>query len=193
MPTKAILLPKISVTGIPGFLLWARREQPRLYGALVARFPEVYAFEERVKIDVDPAAGMGGLFDIFTSVASKFGSVAGTIGRFVGTNGASLLNLGGSLVMANQQKALMNAQMRLALAQQEPAQTAIVQTPGGPVTVPVQPTSGGTGYQSGFAPGGGPAGFAAPTILDKLRTIPLATWLIGGGALASLWLIVRRK
>lgn len=62
--TTATVLPKIATTGMPGFLLWMRRDNPRAYKKLAQDIPAVSAFEEQLQSYVDPAAlvpGMSGV------------------------------------------------------------------------------------------------------------------------------------
>ena len=190
MVSKGILAPKIPYRGIAGFLIWARRDNRRLYGALVARFPQVAAFEEQVKNYVDPEAGLGhmhGFADVFASIGSGLSGAASAIGRFVSNNGAALLAAGGTALVVNQQYKLANAQVQLAQAGQPPAQVAYVQTPNGPVAVPVQNT--GSGYQQSYY--GQPQ--ASPSMFSSLSRIPLTTWLIGAGALGTIFLTMKRR
>ena len=187
MVSKGILAPKIPYRGIAGFLVWARRDNRRLYGALVARFPQVAAFEEQVKNYVDPEAGLSGFADVFASIGSGLSGAASAIGRFVSNNGAALLAAGGTALVVNQQYKLANAQVQLAQAGQPPAQVAYVQTANGPVAVPVQNT--GLGYQQSYY--GQPQ--ASPSMFAGLSRIPLTTWLIGAGALGTIFLLMKRR
>src|SRR5258706_12008743 len=125
MAVKGILQPKIEQPGMPGFLLWARRDSPALYQALVNRFPEVAEFEEAVSAD-DRPGGMGGIFDVLSTIGGGIASAASSIGSFVTTNGPALFSAAGGYLIAQQQSKLTSTQLALARATQPPMQTAYV-------------------------------------------------------------------
>lgn len=123
---KARIAPVIGEKGLPGFLLWARRDSPVLYGALVREFPEVAAFEAEVA-----SQGIGGIMDVLSSVGSSLKSVAGKVGKFVQQNAVPLIAAAVPVVVATKQAKIAQAQVRLAEAQLPPAQVAYATTPEG--------------------------------------------------------------
>lgn len=194
------LMPKIPQAGLPGFLLWSRRESPALYSALVDRFPEVANFEEQYKNSVDAGAGMGcvdceprldGFMDIMSSIGSGLASAAGSIGSFISANGSTIFSAAGGYMVAQQQNKIAQAQLKLALAVKPPLQTAIVQTANGPVSVPVQPS--GTGYT--YAQYAAPANYGGTggSIISSIANVSMTTWLMIGGGVAALALLMRRR
>ena len=165
--TKGILAPKIAVAGMPGFLLWARRDQPEMYLALVRQFPVINRFEEMYKNEVDPGAGLGGFMDILSSIGGGLAKTASSVGSFIATNGPALFTAAGSVIVANQQSKVAGLQLQLAQIQQPPAQVAYVNGPNGTkVPVAVKPTGAG-GYASYSAGGGG--------ILSTLQNVSMTT------------------
>jgi hypothetical protein len=113
---KVTALPPITASGVPGFLLWARRDAPQIYSALVARFPVVNVFEQKLKDDVDPGSfgptdtkTLGDFSDVFSSIGDTLSSAGSGIMSFVQNNGADLLKLGTAGVVAAQQIKLVNA------------------------------------------------------------------------------------
>lgn len=186
MAVKGILQPKIEQPGMVGFLLWARRDAPALYGALVKEFREVAEFEEAVNAD-DRPGGVGGFFDVLASVGSSIGSAASSIGNFVVNNGAAIFSAAGGYLVASQQAKLANTQLALARATQPPAQTAYVTNAQGQlVPVPVQSTGAGyAAYNAATLPSTG--------LLATLSRVPLTTWLMGAGALATIVLLLKRR
>ena len=186
-----VLQPKITVPGMPGFLLWARRDSPRLYGALVAKFPVVWRFEEAMKNLVDPSVldnpGLGDFSDIMSSLGGAISSAAGSIGSFVMNNAPALLTTAGSVFVATQQAKTAQAQAALATYGRPPAQTAYVtNAQGQSYPVPVQANQAG-GYNPYYAASMPPSG-----IMANLASVPMTTWLLGGGALIAVLLLLKR-
>lgn len=189
MAVKGVLLPKITVEGMPGFLLWARQAQPDLFNALARQFPEVANFAEAVGAD-DRPGDLRGFFDILSTIGTDIGKVAGSIGNFVVNNGGAILGAGAGYLVAQQQAKVVQAQLALAQANRAPAQTALVTTAGGQqIAVPVQPS--GTGYATGYSTYGPPP--SAGGIMATLAAVPLSTWLLGAGALAGVALLLKRR
>lgn len=188
MAVKGILQPKITVAGMPGFLLWARTGSPALYRALVARFPAVAEFEEAVSAD-DRPGGMGGVMDILSTIGNGISSAASSISSFVANNGATIFSAAGGYLIAQQQAKLANTQLQLAQASRPPVQTAMVTLPSGQqVSVPVQPTGTGAATYATYS--------ATPQtggVMATLASVPLTTWLLGAGALAGVLLLVKRR
>jgi hypothetical protein len=181
---KMTLAPKIQVKGMPGFLLWTRRDNPTLYAALVQKFPEVAQFEAIVR-NADPTelaqVGMSGFMDALTGIGSALSGVAGSIGGFIQTNGVDLLKASVPLIVASQQIKVANAQVQLATAQQYPMQTAYTTDAyGRQIAVPVQKSGAGYSVPSQYRQATGLAG------------IPTMYWVIGGVAvLAGGFLLMR--
>jgi hypothetical protein len=200
---KMILAPKVKVPGMPGFLMWARRDNPHLYAALVKEFPAVALFEGAVK-DADPTelaqAGMSGLFDLLSSFGSSIGSAAssvgsalsksaGAIGTFVAKNAVPVLSAAVPLVVAKQQAKVAQAQVQLAQAQGYPMQTAYTTDPrtGYQYAVPVQQAGAGYGVANGQGYSVAP-GFRQSSG-GTIAGIPTTYLMIGGAALAALLLL----
>lgn len=186
MAVKGILQPKIETPGMIGFLLWARRDAPALYGALVHRFSEVARFEEALNAE-DIPGGVSGFMDVLSSIGGSIGSAASSIGNFVVNNGAAIFSAAGGYFVASQQAKLANTQLALARATQPPAQTAYVTNAQGQmVPVAVQPSGTSyAAYNAATLPQGG--------ILSTLSKIPVMTWLTGAAALATVVLLVKRR
>jgi len=174
MPTvKAKLLPKIPVTGMLGFLAWARRDSPALYAGLVQNIPEVALFERTMQ---EQGEGLGDWTDIFASIGSAVGSAASSIGSFVATNGNSLLQAATGIYGVTQASKLANTQLQLAQANRPPVQTAVTQTPYGPQVLPAYPIQaqpvaypGATNYPATYVPA------AAPTWIPGVPNwVPIA-------------------
>lgn len=123
--TKMLLAPRIPEKGVPGFLVWARRDSPALYASLVRAFPEVADFERQ------NGAGLNGLFDSLASAAGK-------IGTFVKNNALPILAAAAPVLIAKKQADVAIAQMRVAVAQEAPLQTALTAPGGYVLPVPVQ-------------------------------------------------------
>jgi hypothetical protein len=119
--SNVVLNPSINVSGMPGFLLWARRDAPVLYTALQQRFPEVVTFEDRVRAAQTP--GLADLSDVFGSITSALGNAASSIGSFVTQNAQNLLTAASPILVASQQAKIAQAQAQVAIAGRMPAQT----------------------------------------------------------------------
>jgi hypothetical protein len=179
---KANLAPSINVPGVPGFLLWARRDNPALYRALVAQFPEVSAFDTALRDD-----GLGGLMDIIGSIGGTLGNAAKSIGSFVMNNALPIATAAVPLAIAMKQADVAKAQIKLASAQMQPMQTAVDPRTG--QTVPVQMVNGQwqavpvTGGMIGapLAQGGG------------MASVPKWAWIAGAGGAALLLLVLLRR
>lgn len=178
---KVKALPRIDATGMPGFLLWARRDAPGLYAGLVQRFPEVRGFEEALTLatDVDGrggVAGLGDFSDVLSSIGSSVGSVAGSIGSFVANNGMQLLSTAASVYSAAQTFKLANKQLDVAAAGGAPMQTAVTYNPqtGQPQLTAIGP-SGNVLTSRGVVPGGYYAGNV------PMRSAGLPSWMLYGG------------
>jgi hypothetical protein len=182
---KGILQPKIDAAGMPGFLLWARRDAKPLYSALVAKFPQVAAFEEQYKTAVDPEVGLSGFMDV---LGSGLSSAASAIGSFVANNAGSIFSAAAGYAVASQQAKVAQTQLKLAQAAQPPAQTAIVQTPNGPVSVPVQPSGTGYTYAQYMQ-----ASQPSTGIMASLSRVSPIIWIAGAGALATVLLLFKRR
>lgn len=120
MSQKMILAPTISEAGIPGFLLWARREQRDLYTALRQEFPAVNEFERQLGVE----DGLQGFADVLRNVGSTLASSAKSIGSFVAKNALPIASVAVPLLVAKKQSDVAKAQVKLAIAQQAPMQTA---------------------------------------------------------------------
>jgi hypothetical protein len=167
---KARVNPRILVPGVPGFLLWARRDNPALYARLVAEFPEVAAFDGALQ-----SQGLSGLADALKGAGAALASRAKTIASFVARVALPVASVAAPLIAAKKQADVDLAQMDLALAQQPPMQTALVpgQSPGWQMSVPI----------SRSAP--------AFDLQGRVLGVPAWGWLAGAGAL-GLVLLARR-
>lgn len=188
---KAQLTPRIATPGLPGFLLWARRDNPALYSGMVQSIPEVAQFEAALRAD-----GLNGLFDTLKTIGSSLTSAAGKIGTFVAKNALPIATAVVPLVVAKKQADIAKSQYRLATAQQAPMQTAVVDPSTG-FAVPVQqvngqwqqvPLSAGAAaqLQAIASQARAPQSVSAP-----LLGVPLWGWLVGAGAL-GLVVLARR-
>jgi hypothetical protein len=187
---KAKLAPKISTTGVPGFLLWARRDTPELYAAMVRDLPEVAAFEKQLIVD----QGLSGILDVVKSFGSSLASSVGKIGSYVAKNAVPVLTAAVPLIVAKKQVDVAKAQVRLAAAQSAPMQTAMVPAAGGgSVSVPVQYNAATGTYSAvpGFSLPSQSAG-GRSVMSGQLLGVPVWGWLAGAGTLAVL-MIARRK
>lgn len=189
---KAVLAPRITATGIPGFLLWARRDNPALYNAMAQQLPEVAEFEAALRTE-----GMSGLLDTLKSFGSSLASSASKIGSFVAKNALPLAAAVVPLVVAKKQADVSKAQYKLAAAQMAPMQTAMIDPATG-LSVPVQQMNGV--WQQ--VPLQGAAVTQMQAIAAQARAqsnplsqpvmgLPLWGWLAGAGA-AGLVLLSRR-
>lgn len=151
---KAVLAPKINATGVHGFLLWARRDNPGLYAAMVRGLPEVAAFDAALRDN-----GLGA-FSLSGAIKSLSGS-AKRVAGFVADNALKVATVALPLVVAKKEADIAKAQVKLAQLQAAPMQTAYVA--GGPMPVPVVsqggrwtevPTEGGIVGASVALPGG---------------------------------------
>lgn len=133
-----IATPKVTESGMPGFLLWARRESPALYASLVRNIPEVADFDNVVNSE-----GVGGIFD---SIKSALSSAAGKIGTFVKNNALPIFTAAVPVVVAAKQADVAKAQVKLAQAGQAPMQTAVASEAGYIYPVPVQQKTGGLSF-----------------------------------------------
>jgi hypothetical protein len=131
---KLFVTPKIGEAGIPGFLLWARRESPALYASMVRNLPEVADFDNVVNSE-----GIAGVFD---SIVGALSSAAGKIGTFVKNNALPIFTAALPVAVAVKQADVAKAQVKLAEAQQPPMQTGIASQGGYSYPVPVRQSIG---------------------------------------------------
>lgn len=129
---KARLSPAIKTRGVPGFLLWARRDNPALYAALANEFPEVAQFDMALRDQ-----GLSGIGDVLASVGASLKKSASAIGGFVARNALPLATAAVPLIVAKKQADIAKAQFRLAEVQAAPMQTAVVNQ-GAQLAIPVQ-------------------------------------------------------
>jgi hypothetical protein len=155
--------PRITNKGMPGFLVWARRDSPALYAALVRKFPEVAAFENAYHLTDN--AGIAGLSDVFKSIGGALSSASSKIGSFVKNSALPIFTAALPVAVAAKQAQVARSQVALAEAMQSPAQVAY-DANGYPLTV--RPTSGGS-------------------------LSPLLLVGVGVAALGVFWLIRRKK
>lgn len=135
--SKMILAPRIAQPGMPGFLLWARRDNPSLYAQLRTNFPAVAQFEQTLQVD----QGLEGFADILKSVGSSLSKSAKSIGAFVAKNALPIATVAVPLIVAKKQADVAKAQVKLAIAQQPPMQTAYqYDSAGNIVATPVRQT-----------------------------------------------------
>lgn len=165
MGKTMLLAPKITQGGVPGFLLWARRESPALYAAMARQIPEVASFDDALNVD-----GFAGITDVLSNVGGALSSAAGKIGTFVKNNALPILTAAVPVVVAKKQADVANAQYKLAMAQMTPMQTAITTQDGYAVSVPVRQTQGGV-----------------------IRAIPSWVWMAGAGVAALGLVLMLRK
>jgi hypothetical protein len=170
---KMLLAPKIPEKGMPGFLLWARRDNPALYASLCREFPEVRAFDSAVKSQ----EMLSGFADLFGSIVKSIGTKAVAIGRFVATKALPIAIAAAPVLVAKKEADVAKLQMQLAQAQAAPAQTAIASADGYSYPVAVQQRAGGN-----YAP------------VSAMSTVPTWVWIAGGGvALVGLVLLLRKR
>jgi hypothetical protein len=163
---KMLLAPKIAEPGIPGFLLWAQRDDPALYASLVRAFPEVAAFDAATQ---GPAA-LGGFMDIFASIGSSLASKAGSISQFVLKNALPIATAVVPVYVAKKQADAAKTQIKIAQANGSPAQTAMTTDANGyTYAVPVQRSIGGS-----------------------IAGVPVWVLLAGGAAVVAVLLLRRR-
>jgi hypothetical protein len=186
---KAQLNPAITAKGWPGFLLWARKERPAQYAALLAQVPIVQDFENTLK-----GAGLGDWTDIFSSIGSGLSSAGSTIASVFTSIAPAAIQYELTATQANAAQKLTNTQLALAVAQHPPAQTATVAGANGTTSVPVVRNAAGqmvpatvnaAGQLVPISGGGG--------IMATLAAVPMTTWLIGAGALAGILLLLKRR
>lgn len=146
MATKVLtkVRPAISEKGGVGFLLWARRDSPVLYSALVKKFPTVARFENLYSSRIQ---NLGDLSDIFGSIGDAVTGSLSSIGDFITTQAPDLLKAAGTVYAAQQQQQLAQTQLQLAQLQKAPARTAVVPAtatqPAYTVAVAQQPAGSG--------------------------------------------------
>lgn len=134
---KMLALPRITAKGVPGFLMWARRESPALYQSLMREFPEVRDFDTAATAD-----GLTGIMSFLSSAGSSLSSAASRIGSFVKNNALPIIAAGVPLLIAKKQADVANSQYKLAAAQMAPMQTALTSQGGYVVPVAVRPVTG---------------------------------------------------
>jgi hypothetical protein len=174
---KARLAPAIKATGVPGFLLWARRDNPPLYRALLAQFPEVAEFEL--------AAREGGLSGFsLSSIGSKLASSAKAIGTFVAQNAVAVASVAVPVIVAKKQADVAKAQARLAEAQMAPMQIAMDARG---VPIPVQQYNG----QWAAVPVQG--GMIGTALAQGGPRLPTWAWAVGAGGAVLLLLALMRR
>ncbi len=150
MGTKMMLAPPITQAGMPGFLLWARRDNPALYASLQREFPAVAQFEEALRQD----QGLSGIADILKSIGGALSKSASSIGKFVVKNALPIATAAVPLVVAKKQADVAKAQVQLAQAQQQPMQTAVqYDSEGNAYAVPVRQTLSASGQSAMDAAG----------------------------------------
>lgn len=165
MAKQMLAAPRIAQKGVPGFLLWTRRDSPALYASLLREFPEVQEF--------DSALNAQGVSGMFSNIGSSLASAAGKIGTFVKNNALPILSAAVPVIVAKKQADVAMTQFKLAAAQQAPAQTAYTTTTDGSViAVPIQRTAGATLRSAG---------------------VPSWVWIGGAGAAALLMLFMFKR
>ena len=167
MATSITLNPEITAKGIPGLLVWARKEAPPLYTALRLKFPEVEAFERTLQLGKKP--GMGDISDIFSSVGDALSSSASSIASFVTTNAQNVLSAAVPVAVAVEQAKVAGAQAQVAALNKAPLRTAY--------------TTNALGQQVPVLAG---QYMAAPSIIPG---IPNTVLYIGGGLVALLLVV----
>lgn len=187
MDVKAQLNPAVTTKGWPGFLLWARKERPTQYAALLAQVPAVADFEAQIK-----NAGLGDFSDILSSIGSSLASAGSTIATVFTQNAPALVSFGTTLIQAKAAQSLTNTQLKLAQAQQSPAQTATVQTANGPVTVPMVKNAAGQYVPATVSTSGQLVG-AGGGFLSSLGNVSMTTWLLVAGVGLTMILLLKRK
>jgi len=200
--TKAKVLAPIKTPGMPGFLLWMRRDNPRAYKKLLTDIPSIGIFEEQLQNYVDPAAlvpGMSGirfdkpplerdqdnwfldpaqvlgdLSDVFSSIGSTIADTASSVGSWLGNNAASLLTAGASVALVAKQSQLAQSQLQLAQAGRAPMQTAVAYTAQGqPYYVPVQQSGMATPFPSLLPAQSYPQTYRPASTFSSASTAPL--------------------
>lgn len=167
----------IDVPGMPGFLLWARRDNPKLYAAMKREIPAVAQFDAALQVD----AGMNGIADILKSVGSSVTNAAKSIGSFVKNNALPIATAALPLVVAAKEAKIARTQLELAQTMNPPMLTA----PGaGGVAVPVRPVN-----TPGFTPAtpypydSSPPSTFGTFITRPVLGVPTWVWLAGVGGI----------
>ncbi len=176
---KARLQPAINATGVPGFLLWARRENPALYSSMVQSLPEVAQFDAELN-----ASGLGGFASALKLTGSVLASSAKKIGSFVVNNVDNIAAVAVPLIVAKKQSSIAKAQMRLAEAGMAPMQTAVDQY-GASIPVQREPKGWTAVDVSG--------GMIRQSVATGRRNMPAWVWIAGAGALALVLIAIDRR
>lgn len=182
--SKAVLLPKIPVNGIMGFLVWARRDSPALYAGMVKSIPAVALFDRTMR---EQGEGLGDWTDIFSSIGSAVSGAASSIGSFVASNGNDLLKGALGVYGAVQATKLASTQLQLAQASRPPIQTAY--NPATGQIVPVRPTSIGGAPQYDYTTANYPAVRSLTWIPGIPNWVPIAT----GAGLVAVFFAMRMR
>ena len=172
-------LPAIPYKGMPGFLLWARRDSPALYSALVDRFPVVGLFESKLRDEAHPG-GVGDFSDILSSIGDTIASSASDIGSWVADNAGTILKAGASVAVAVKGAQVAQTQLALAQMNKTPARTAY--NAQGQL-VAVKPLATGV-YSPPTASGG--------ILSGSVFGVPTWMLLAGAGAVGLIFLLRRR-
>jgi hypothetical protein len=138
--------PRVTVPGIAGYLLWLKQDLPAVYANVMQKFPEVAAFDARLK-SVLAAKGLGfdwsSIGSDLSSAASSVGSVLANVGSYVAQNTPAILTTGAGLYGLVAKQQMLNTQLQLAQSNQLPVQTGIVQSAGNaPYLTAIAPTGG---------------------------------------------------
>ena len=169
--------PKINVPGIAGYLLWLRQDLPPVYAGLVAKFPQVAAFDATLKSEL-AQRGLGfdwsSIGSALSSAASNVGSVLSNVGSYVAQNTPALLTTGAGLYGMVVKQQMLDSQYSAAQAGGYPAQTGLVQSPGN------QP------YLTAVAPSG-----LSTFTQGTLGGVPI--WLYAVAGAAGVILLLRRR
>ena len=186
-------LPPIEYEGMPGFLLWARRDQPPLYSALMKNIPSVRDFEMKYRAYMleSGGTGLGDFADFLGSVGNTVANAADSIGSFITDNAGSIFAAGTAVYGLTQQTKLAQTQLQVAQARQPPVRTGIAYGPQGqPYIVPIQPTAN---YPVGASyPVAMPGQSSATSFLtSSMYGIPMWALLAVGGGL--IFFMMRRR
>ena len=178
--------PKINVPGVAGYLLWLRQDLPAVYARVVARFPQVAAFDATLRQELKQR-GLGfdwsSIGSALSSAASGVGSALSSVGSFVATNTPSILTTGAGLYGMIAKQQMLDSQLSLAQAGGYPAQTGIVQSPG---NQPYLTTIGSTGMSPYYSGGG-----LSSVLYGSIAGIP--TWIFLAAAAGGAFFLLRPR
>lgn len=183
--------PKIDVPGVTGYLLWLRQDLPAVYAHVVKAFPQVAAFDAKLKKEL-ASRGLGfswsSIGSALSGAASSVGSVLGSVGSYVATNTPAILTTGAGLYGMVAKQQMLNSQLMLAQSGQYPMQTGIMQSPGNqPYLTGISPTGAYPSTYSPYSSGGFASGILSSTIMGVPSWIFLVA-IAGGG-----FLLLRRR